>query len=149
MPCTSFAQTCDQRSTKSHLAKTYTGFTFEEGFVEEDELWTQDGMETDDLTVYRVWQALDDLFDHDNNTCELTINAVFATVLTFLPVIAISAHAGLIRCLLKAVNHREFFMTTGGMIPLVLKMTSDGPMRERPSPELIPAPACPKTPSSK
>jgi hypothetical protein len=39
--------TCDRRSSKTEIKKAFPGFVFEEGFKEEDELWSKSLRETD------------------------------------------------------------------------------------------------------
>lgn len=61
--------TCDQRRSRSYLASTYPAFTFEDGFAEDDELWTADLEETGIQQVLRTRKALDQLFASDPNVC--------------------------------------------------------------------------------
>lgn len=65
--------TCDKRSPRSVIAKTFPQFDIEANFIEEDELWTADHRETDAEVVTRIRQALDEIFDEDGATCTLRL----------------------------------------------------------------------------
>lgn len=61
--------TCDQRRSRSYLAGAYPSFGFEDGFAEQDKLWTVDLEETDIQHVLRTRRALDLLFASDPSVC--------------------------------------------------------------------------------
>ena len=65
-------QTCDRRKTKSYLRSAYPPtFHFEQGFSEEDQLFTVDTQETHDQEDYRLHMALEALFNSEpNSTCK-------------------------------------------------------------------------------
>jgi broad specificity phosphatase PhoE len=63
--------TCDKRNTRTYIASTYPNFTIEDGFTEEDELWTPE-RETERHMEERARNVLDTIFEDDctDNTCE-------------------------------------------------------------------------------
>lgn len=78
--------TCDRRETLSYINRTYVDpesrgreepeFIVEDGFIEEDELWTEE-RETDEHVRERVIDVLDRIFMHDPARCE---SASFACI---------------------------------------------------------------------
>lgn len=96
--------TCDHRSTKSYIRSIVPGFRFEEGFTENDELWRRTMGETDEHQLERSKTVLDDIFTHDTATW-----------------ISITSHSGEISSLLKALGHRSFSLSTGQIIPVLVK----------------------------
>jgi len=63
--------TCDKRSTRSYIAKTFPQFDIEPAFSEEDELWREDHRETLEEITVRLGEALEEIFRDDPATCEL------------------------------------------------------------------------------
>ncbi|KAL8695197.1 MAG: hypothetical protein Q9218_000235 [Villophora microphyllina] len=96
--------TCDRRSSKSTLVTEFPNFTFEEGFSENDELWTPDHRETHEETDERMKRLLDDIFNNDYNSF-----------------ISLTAHSGVICSLLRVLGHREFRLATGAVIPVLVE----------------------------
>ncbi|KAG6094372.1 hypothetical protein E4U30_003415 [Claviceps sp. LM220 group G6] len=96
--------TCDRRSSKSEIAKFVPGWTFEKGFSETDPLWRADKSETPEHAVARSEKVLDDVFAKDDSTW-----------------ISVTSHSGEIRALLQALNHRPFGLSTGQIIPVLVK----------------------------
>lgn len=96
--------TCDRRSTRSHITKTFPHVRFEEGFSEEDELWEADYREPRSARGYRLAQFLDDVFSTDGH--------VF---------VSMTSHSGAIASILGVLGHREFALETGGVIPVFVK----------------------------
>jgi broad specificity phosphatase PhoE len=62
--------TCDKRNPKSWIAEREPTWKFEKGFTEEDELWTPDDRETSDAQQARIREALVQILDNDDSTCE-------------------------------------------------------------------------------
>lgn len=60
--------TCDRRSSKAYIHKHYRSYGFEDGFVEEDPLWSATKRETDSAQDVRTKSVLDEVFSHDRNT---------------------------------------------------------------------------------
>ena len=62
--------TCDKRNTRTYIASKYPNFTIEDGFTEEDELWTAE-RETERHMEERARNVLHTIFENDtDNTCE-------------------------------------------------------------------------------
>ncbi|KAJ3904356.1 histidine phosphatase superfamily [Lentinula edodes] len=99
--------TCDKRNSKSWISAHLPDFVFEEGFTEEDEIWTANERETHAHAASRAKTTLDMIFDSDDNDF-----------------ISITAHGGIINGLLTAVGRKRYALTTGGVLPLVVKSTS-------------------------
>jgi hypothetical protein len=76
--------TCDRRSSKTFIEGRYPEWKFEEGFAEEDPMWTKSERESDGAMDVRSKKVLDDVFEHDKNTW-----------------ISISSHSGEIGSLLR------------------------------------------------
>ncbi|KFX89934.1 hypothetical protein V490_06751 [Pseudogymnoascus sp. VKM F-3557] len=97
--------TCDRRSTKSYIASNYPGWPFEAGFTEKDELWTKTTAETPSAQDKRSKSALDSIFSSDKSTF-----------------LSITSHSGEIGSLLRVVGHRKFSLSTGSVIPVLVKV---------------------------
>lgn len=102
------SHTCDQRRSKTELAKQFPRLKFEDGFVENDELWKADERETDAHMQLRSQRALDRLFGE---------NGVKETY------ISITAHSGIFRNFLAVLQHQSYPLATGEMIPVVVRAT--------------------------
>ncbi|KAF4125521.1 Broad specificity phosphatase PhoE [Geosmithia morbida] len=96
--------TCNWRSNKTFIGENFPRYEFEKGFAEHDELWDATKSETGDAQDVRAKAVLDDMFRNDSNTW-----------------ISVTAHSGMISRLLKALNHREFRLSTGQIIPVLVK----------------------------
>lgn len=101
------SHTCNRRSTKTEIqgfAPPY--FTFEHGFTEKDELWRGDKgeSETEKHELARSKQAIGDVFANDDATW-----------------ISVSSHSGAIRRLLEVLGHRTFSLSTGQIIPVLVR----------------------------
>ncbi|KAF8317112.1 phosphoglycerate mutase-like protein [Clavulina sp. PMI_390] len=107
--------TCDKRDTRSYIEETFVDrknqpeggpvFNIEDGFTEDDELWTPE-REPDPHVLVRAIDVLDRIFEYD--TSRYT---------------SITSHSGWITQLLVATKHRRYNLPTGGVIPLVIKAT--------------------------
>ena len=104
---TNGVHTCDRRSTKSYIAKSFPAFTIEPDFSEKDELWSADHRETFGEHDARMRVFLDGLFAEEFDG---------ATYLSF------STHFGTIASLLRVLGHRVFRLPTGGIIPVLVKV---------------------------
>ncbi|CAE6364791.1 unnamed protein product [Rhizoctonia solani] len=101
--------TCDKRNPKSRIHKMYPEFDFEPGFTEEDDLWSPDHRETVPEIDKRLKSALDEIFGS-----LLGKEDIF---------ISITAHSGTIASALRVLGHREYLLSTGGVIPVVIQAT--------------------------
>jgi len=98
--------TCDKRRSKTYIQEKFPFVTIEDGFVEEDELWTADERESDEHVIFRASAVLDHIFTHDAEH-----------------VISLTAHSGFINGLIAATHHATFALMTGGVLPMVVKCT--------------------------
>lgn len=96
--------TCDRRSNKTYIHSVVPNFKFETGFTEFDELWRGTEGETTEHQTERSKELLDDIFSTDDATW-----------------ISFSSHSGEIRRLLEVVGHRSFSLSTGQIIPVLVK----------------------------
>jgi hypothetical protein len=62
--------TCDERHSKSWIAAREPRWAFEKGFTEKDELWLPDVRETSAAQQARVRDALVEILDNEDSTCE-------------------------------------------------------------------------------
>ncbi|CAO1636832.1 unnamed protein product [Parajaminaea phylloscopi] len=98
--------TCDERSTRSEIARFTPKWSIEEGFTEQDELFGKIHETVEEMTV-RVANAVKDIFAHSEGH----------------EVIHISSHSGVMESLWKATGHRHFKPATGAIVPLIIKYT--------------------------
>jgi len=96
--------TCDLRSPRSKIEAEFGPlFKFENGFVEDDELWTKDHRELGEEHDVRTRRALAEI---------MAVDGAFVSV---------TVHDGVIRSVLRVTGHRTWQMQTGGVIPLLIK----------------------------
>ncbi|KAF2192347.1 phosphoglycerate mutase-like protein [Zopfia rhizophila CBS 207.26] len=101
------AHTCDRRSNKTYIHANFPSYKFEKGFPEEDPYWTPLHAETQTDQDVRSKKVLDDVFSNDRSTY-----------------ISVTAHSGEITSLLRVLGHREFRLSTGAAIPVLVKATT-------------------------
>lgn len=111
---------CDKRSSKTVIHERFGkhGFVFEEGFTEEDEFFDHDNREPLHQHALRTNQFLQNLFDQDFDKTRNQVDRAKAHSNTF---ISTTSHAGTIRTFIMVLGHRHFTISTGGMIPVVVK----------------------------
>lgn len=97
--------TCDARRSKSYIQSTYPDWPIEPGFTENDELWRADHRETEDELVVRMKVALQDVLGNEGKM-----------------IVSITGHSGMLRGCLKVLEHRDFAVGTGGVVPLVVRV---------------------------
>lgn len=105
--------TCDRRHNKTFIAQQYPDWPFEAGFVESDPYWNGVTAETSGAQDIRSKKVLDDIFDFDQSTF-----------------ISFTSHSGEIASILRVVGHRVFSLSTGAVIPVLVKaelMSQDVP----------------------
>jgi broad specificity phosphatase PhoE len=102
------AHTCDRRSNKNFIAATFPSYTFEAGFAESDPLWNETYAETDSAQVARSIQLLNDIFTTDPSTY-----------------ISFTSHSGEIGAILAALGHIPFSLSTGAVIPALVRAETD------------------------
>lgn len=115
------AHTCNQRSTKTVIAERFNGygFEFEDNFSEED-LLHADIQETHYEHCIRTNEFCQELFEKDWDKKLNSVDREKALESLF---VSTTSHAGTISELLTVFNHRPFAVSTGGMVPLVVKAT--------------------------
>ncbi|CAG9937949.1 unnamed protein product [Clonostachys rosea f. rosea IK726] len=96
--------TCNRRSTKTYIQNMFPWYKFEAGFTENDELWHKSLAETSAAQDVRSKEALDEVFRQDDKTW-----------------LSITSHSGEITSLLRVLNHRSFRLSTGQIIPVLVK----------------------------
>lgn len=96
----------DCRDSKSEILEAYPHFEFEDGFTNTDELWETMARETDQDSDKRMELLLEDIFDHDANMF-----------------VSLTTHSGSIAALLRVIGHREFDLSPGHILPVLVKQT--------------------------
>ncbi|KAI3616831.1 phosphoglycerate mutase [Moniliophthora roreri] len=96
--------TCDKRRSRTYISTTFPQFDIEEGFTEEDQLWTPDERETDEHVALRAKAVLDVIFENDGETF-----------------ISVTGHSGIINGFNAAVGRPSFSLQTGGVLPMIIK----------------------------
>jgi len=97
--------TCDKRRTRSYIHERFPDYEFEEGFEEEDKLWDPEIRETKSQVAERARRVLDYIFEKD-------------TTSTYISVVA---HGGIINGFLQAIGRCPFGLSTGGILPVVVR----------------------------
>ena len=98
--------TCDRRSNKTYIHENYPAYTFEKGFTENDPLWEALHGETNVDENIRSKRVLDQVY------AELTKEIEYVSV---------TSHSGEIGSLLQVLGHRSFSLSTGAVIPVLVK----------------------------
>jgi broad specificity phosphatase PhoE len=96
--------TCDRRSTRTWIEKTYPEFLIEDDFTEQDVLWKPNARETMDEHVKRTTELLDDIFLNENSES-----------------ISLTTHSGAIMALFRATGYQEIPVKAGAIFPLLVK----------------------------
>ncbi|KAF8630862.1 hypothetical protein AX17_005221 [Amanita inopinata Kibby_2008] len=99
--------TCDKRRSLTYIQSTFPSFTVEDGFAEEDELWSPDVRETPQQVARRAKQVIDTIFDNDRDHT----------------IISITAHGGFIKGFMRSLNQIAGTIPTGGVLPVLVKMS--------------------------
>jgi broad specificity phosphatase PhoE len=121
--------TCDRRRSRSYIEGLFPDWTFEEGFTEEDELWTGVKGETSEAQDLRSRGALDDIFNARGRTegekkprgCGGARVPSHGDEDGEKLVISVTAHSGEITSILRVIGHREFKLNTGAVIPVLVR----------------------------
>ncbi|OBA22757.1 phosphoglycerate mutase-like protein [Metschnikowia bicuspidata var. bicuspidata NRRL YB-4993] len=118
---------CDKRSLKTVIELRFGkhGFETEPGFAEEDPLFTPEREAADDLAM-RINSVCQDLFEEDWDCVNGVVDKSKAAQNS---VISTTTHAGTIRLFIVVLGHRRFTLSTGGMVPIVVKATRTGAER--------------------
>jgi hypothetical protein len=124
--------TCDRRSSRSAIHARWPNFNFEQGFAEDDPLWTADLRESNSHLDARVKTLLDDIFTNDDHTF-----------------ISFTSHSGALGGVLRVLGHITFSLQTGGVIPVLVK--AEKIQGSAPSTSIAPgtpAPTCSVSPTT-
>ncbi|GEQ68624.1 hypothetical protein JCM33374_g2292 [Metschnikowia sp. JCM 33374] len=115
---------CDKRSTKTVIEERFSryGFETEAGFAEEDPLHNPRREAAEELAL-RVNSVCQQLFDEDWDNAAGKVDKTKAAENS---IISTTTHAGTIRSFIVVFGHRRFTLSTGGMIPVVVKATRRG-----------------------
>ena len=103
--------TCDSRSNLTYIQENFPSYMIEPGFTEYDLLFRNSTSETQTAQNLRSKTILDQLFQTDGNTF-----------------LSITTHSGEGASLLQVLNHIPFSLSTGAVIPILVKAeTISGP----------------------
>lgn len=112
---------CDKRSTCSEIESRFGPYAFrcEPNFSEHDALFTKE-RETNTEQAIRVNRFCQSLFESDWDDTTESVNKLEAVRNSY---ISTTTHAGTIRLFIVVFGHRRFTISTGGMIPILVKGT--------------------------
>lgn len=99
--------TCDRRSIRTYIHTEFPTYVIEIGFAEDDELWSPDIRESDPHMDARLKILLDDVVHNEGTYLSLT------------------SHSGAISGLLRVLGHRPFRLSTGGVIPVLVRVETN------------------------
>ncbi|KAI0252615.1 histidine phosphatase superfamily [Lactifluus subvellereus] len=98
--------TCDRRRTRPEIQRDFPNFDFEEGFEEEDVLWSLE-RETKKSVEKRAKLVLDRIFENDRDETYISI----------------TTHSGWIHSVLRVIGRENYPLATGGLVVVVVKGT--------------------------
>ncbi|EJT46043.1 hypothetical protein A1Q1_05425 [Trichosporon asahii var. asahii CBS 2479] len=101
------SHTCDKRSPARTIRERFPMVKIEPGFTEEDELWLPDDRETDAHMQLRARRYMDRIFAGEAPETYISI----------------TGHGAIFRNLLVVLGHKPWPLSTGEMIPVVVKAT--------------------------
>ncbi|ODV62576.1 putative phosphomutase [Ascoidea rubescens DSM 1968] len=106
---------CDKRSNKTTILNRFAkhGFKIEHNFQEQDVYYKSDWREPLYQQSLRINNFLNYLFEKDFDLAPSKKDVFIST----------TTHSGTIKAFLIASNHRNFAISTGGMIPILVKGT--------------------------
>ncbi len=100
--------TCDRRNTSTYIHNLFPHYRIEAGFAEKDALWEALHGETQVDQNHRSKIVLDEVFKSDDSTY-----------------ISITSHSGEIASILQVIGHQPFSLSTGAVIPVLVKAEVD------------------------
>ena len=102
--------TCDRRSRRSEIEKMFPPpvFEVEDSMTDDDELWVPDLRESDSAMTVRLRGLLD--------------KAMRMPEAKNVQVMSLTAHGGAIMAILRVIGHREFGVSVGGCIPVLVRV---------------------------
>ncbi|KAJ5370468.1 phosphoglycerate mutase [Penicillium cataractarum] len=99
--------TCDHRRSKTYIKDLFPSWRIESGFAEDDELWNGVTAETSAAQDVRSTTALGEVF--------------FAASSKEDSFVSVTSHSGEISSILRVLGHRTFSLSTGAVIPVLVK----------------------------
>ncbi|WPH03189.1 putative phosphoglycerate mutase [Acrodontium crateriforme] len=96
--------TCDHRRNKTYIHDLFPTWNFEKGFKENDDYWNGVTAETSAAQDVRSKKVLDSVFTSDDHTW-----------------LSITSHSGEIGSILRVLGHQTFSLSTGAVIPVLVK----------------------------
>jgi hypothetical protein len=99
--------TCDHRHDRSYIHSLFPSWSIEAGFSEKDELWNGVTAETSGAQDIRSAKALGEVFFASSSKKESFVS--------------ITSHSGEISSILRVLGHRTFSLSTGAVIPVLVK----------------------------
>ncbi|KAJ5664599.1 hypothetical protein N7462_011412 [Penicillium macrosclerotiorum] len=100
--------TCDHRRSKSYIHSLFPGWPIEKGFAEDDELWNGVTAETSGAQDVRSTTALGQVFFTSASSKKESF-------------VSVTSHSGEISSILRVVGHRTFSLSTGAVIPVLVR----------------------------
>ncbi|KAH0845980.1 phosphoglycerate mutase family protein [Fonsecaea pedrosoi] len=103
--------TCDRRSDVSRIRQRFPTFNvdLDQYLTETDEFWDPDRREPDTALTERLRAFMDSLMDQHE-------------LIGGKERLSITSHSGAIGALLRVLNHRQFSLGTGAVIPVLIKV---------------------------
>ncbi|KAJ5794121.1 hypothetical protein N7457_000720 [Penicillium paradoxum] len=99
--------TCDHRRNRSYIHSLFPDWPIEDGFSEEDELWNGVTAESSEAQDARSAKALGQVFFTSSGKKEAFVS--------------VTSHSGEIKSILRVLGHRTFTLSTGAVIPVLVK----------------------------
>jgi len=96
--------TCDHRRSKSYIHSLFPSYAIEPNFAETDPFWNGHTGEPSAAQDIRSKKVLDDVFASDDHTW-----------------VSVTSHSGEIASILRVLGHRTFSLSTGAVIPVLVK----------------------------
>ncbi|KAH9835991.1 GPI anchored protein [Teratosphaeria destructans] len=108
--------TCDHRFNRTYIHDLFPNWTIESGFTEYDEIWNGVTAETSASQDIRSKKVLDEIFTSDDHTW-----------------LSVTSHSGEIASILRVLGHQAFSLSTGAVIPVLVKaqFLPSGPATDR------------------
>lgn len=100
--------TCDHRHDKSYIQALFPTWPIEPGFTEEDQLWNGVTAETSSAQDERSSKALGQIFFTGGSSKDESF-------------VSVTSHSGEIASILRVIGHRVFSLSTGAVIPALVR----------------------------
>ncbi|KAJ5160339.1 phosphoglycerate mutase [Penicillium canariense] len=105
--------TCDHRRSKSYIHELFPSWPIEKGFAETDQLWNGVTAETSGAQDVRSSTVLGEVFFSSASSKRDAF-------------VSVTSHSGEISSILRVVGHRTFGLSTGAVIPVLVKAEKVG-----------------------